>query len=714
MKYLTDKRWRRLTAVALAVVLQLGLFVAWRAGWTHQANRGIYDQLMRFKPAVAPDDRILLVTLDEDSREILGKKIGQFTRSYFAAAIQNMTDDGVMLIGMDFDFSKPTFQDPAQDDNFANAVSYSSYVVLAKFVSGDGVTVKPLDLFSQYALNIANINLTEDPDSVVRRAPLVELEMTEEGEVPYMTMAAELAWWARAPEAQQRAISEVELPQFVPEEDEQGQVAAWNIAPLRVPVEGDLGFVNINYVGPSNTYPRISFGRVVRGEFPPGTFAGKIVLLGNTHPTGHDFYGTPMRNAKLDVRQEGALEIATKGSVTMAGVEVHANLLDTLLHDRYISSEHGRLFWAFNIGLALLALVAFWIFDIPTTVSLILLVILASIGGALPIMMFFKKGVFLPAADGLIALAVHFMGGSVFDRVVQGAEKANITAMFGRYLAPEVVAQLVDDPGQAKLGGEKVHMTVMFSDIRGFTTLSESMDPTALVNFLNKYLTRATNKIFEQQGVVDKYMGDAIMAFWGAPIKTKTHARQACIAALEMEKVVKEFRDLPENKGLPTIEVGIGVNTGDMTVGNMGSDMRFDYTVMGDAVNLASRLEGINKEYKTRTVISQSTLAELGDDFVTRELDLVKVKGKHEPVRIFELCAFKADRMKWAPRLKLFAEGLALYRAKAWDAAQEKFTAVLALEPKDGPATIYLERIEALRDTDLPEPWDGVMTMKTK
>ena len=714
MKFLTDKRWRRLTAVVLAIGLQGLLFVAWQAGWTGQANRGIYDQMMRFKPPVKPDDRILLVTLDEDSREVLGKKISQFTRSYFAAAIQNMTDDGVMLIGMDFDFSKPTYQDPTQDDNFAAAVSYSSYTVLAKFVSGDGVTVKPLDMFTQYALNLANINLTEDPDAVVRRAPLVELEMTEEGQIPYMTMAAELAWWARAPQAQGVAINEVQLPQFMPEEGEDGQVAAWSIPPLRVPVEGDLGFVNINYVGPSNTYPRLSFGRVVRGEFPPGTFAGKIVLLGNTHPTGHDFYETPMRNAKVDVRQEGALEIATKGSVTMAGVEVHANLLDTLLHDRYISTEHGRLFWAFNIGLALLALVAFWLFEIPTAVSLILLAVLGAVGGALPVLMFFKKGVFLTAADGLIALGAHFIGGSVFDRVVQGAQKANITAMFSRYLAPEVVAQLVDNPDQAKLGGEKVHMSVMFSDIRGFTTLSESMDPTSLVNFLNKYLTRATNKIFEQQGVVDKYMGDAIMAFWGAPIKTKTHARQACLAALEMEKVVREFRELPENKGLPTIEVGIGVNTGDMTVGNMGSDMRFDYTVMGDAVNLASRLEGLNKEYATRTIISQHTLAEIGDEFVTRELDLVRVKGKHEPVRIFELCALKADRAKWAPRLKLFAEGLAAYRAKQWDVADAKFKAVQELEPKDGPARIYLERIEDLRTTDLPEPWDGVMTMKTK
>ena len=215
--------------------------------------------------------------------------------------------------------------------------------------------------------------------------------------------------------------------------------------------------------------------------------------------------------------------------------------------------------------------------------------------------------------------------------------KRQLKGTFEKYVSPSIVAEVLADPSNIELGGKKVEMTVMFSDVRGFTTISEKLDPRALSSLLNSYLTPMTNLVFKHKGTLDKYMGDAIMSFWGAPIHFPDHAVHACRCALAMLVKLKELQADYRAKGLPEIDIGIGLNSGDMSVGNMGSDTVRSYTVMGDAVNLASRLEGINKQYGTRIIISEFTYKAVKDSFVTREVDWVRVKGKTEPVRIFEL-----------------------------------------------------------------------------
>lgn len=713
---LANKSNRRLISVLLGGLLLVVLaFVSFR-GDTETVNLKAYDWLMRSRSEIAPDPRIVLVTLDEESRTILQKKISQFTRSYFASAIENMVNDGAYVVFMDFDFSKRTYQDPTQDETLRRVLEETgSYVVLAKFVSGDGISVFPLPEYQELVLDLAMINLHQDPDGVVRKAPAVEILLHKDDSMEaYMNMGLNVAWWVRAPDETGIPVEEIERPFPEFQKDEDGSASAVILDPLVVPIFGVQGFIRIDYVGPSGTYPRIPFGNVVRGNFEPGTFDGKIILVGNTHPTGHDFYSTPMATGMRAQKKTESLEIAEVSSSVMPGVEVHANLLDTVLHERYRSSASKNQVLGYTVAFGLLAILLFWLLEISTVWTFIIYLGMISGIGVVSWFFFMGRRMYLPFFDPMLVLTVQFVGGTMFHRIVQGLEKAQITQTFGRYVSPQVVQNILDDPNVAKLGGEKREMTVLFSDIRGFTTISEAMDPSDLVNFLNRYLTRSTKVIFDAEGVVDKYMGDAVMAFWGAPISLPNHAALSCKAALEMMEDLVEFRDLKENQGLPAIDIGIGMNTGIMTVGNMGSDMRFDYTVMGDAVNLGSRLEGINKQYKTNIIISEFTAAQVKDEFVLRELDQVRVKGKNEPVRIFELLGFGQERASWSRVTDGFATALSLYRAQKWDEAKAALEAVLHIRPEDGPSQVYLERIDMLRDTDLPADWDGVFVMKTK
>jgi adenylate cyclase len=256
---------------------------------------------------------------------------------------------------------------------------------------------------------------------------------------------------------------------------------------------------------------------------------------------------------------------------------------------------------------------------------------------------------------------------------------------------------------------------VMFADLRGFTSFSESLDPETLVHLLNEYLNIMSDIVFKYDGTIDKYMGDAIMAFWGAPQHQPDHAALACRTALEMVAALEELNARWMALGRPQLAMGIGINTGVMKVGNMGSSSRFDYTVLGDAVNLASRLEGLNKEYGTTLIVSKATLDRTGGAFHDRFLDLVAVKGKREPVEVYEI--LETERLPGTPvgpAVRAYVEGIELYRARDWLGAAAKFQEALRLNPDDGPSTVYLQRCEELLRDPPPVDWDGVYVMTRK
>ena len=299
--------------------------------------------------------------------------------------------------------------------------------------------------------------------------------------------------------------------------------------------------------------------------------------------------------------------------------------------------------------------------------------------------------------------------------------RQQIKEAFGKYVDPRIVENLIDPVATTQNSGQRQVMTVMFSDVARFSQLAEKMTPSGLVKVINRYLTLATEPIAEQKGVVDKYIGDAVMAFWGPPFTSeKEHAILACKAALAQLEQLQRFRDeLPEllgfRKGIVHIDVRIGLCTGDLVIGNIGSNHAKSFTVMGDTVNLASRLEGANKAYGTRILLTESTQKIVQDHFELREIDNLRVVGKDNPVRVFELLAHKGELAAPACELRdSFERGLRAYRAQAWNEAVLAFQACLEIQPQDGPAKTFLHRIEALQQKHLATDWDGVWQLDRK
>jgi len=302
-----------------------------------------------------------------------------------------------------------------------------------------------------------------------------------------------------------------------------------------------------------------------------------------------------------------------------------------------------------------------------------------------------------------------------FRMIFEEQEKRKIRKTFSQYLSPGVIALIERDPQKyIRPGGETKDLTVMFSDIRDFTTLSEGLTADQLVHLLNEYLGEMTDTLFRNLGTLDKYIGDAIMAFWGSPYPQKDHATRACSCALEMIHALNKLNQRWSAEGRNPISIGIGLNTGPVNVGNMGSSKRLAWTVMGDNVNLASRLEGMTKQYRVRIVISEGTYREVANQFVCRDLDRIRVKGKLQPVTIYELLDTAEKRDHYDSLLESFAGAMKAYRSQNWDEAVNRFAALLAAYPDDGPTQIFLQRAREFRE-HAPEPgWDGVHVMKSK
>jgi adenylate cyclase len=308
---------------------------------------------------------------------------------------------------------------------------------------------------------------------------------------------------------------------------------------------------------------------------------------------------------------------------------------------------------------------------------------------------------------------------SLYRALVEEKEKRKVRTAFGQYLSPEVIRRLLVNPRLVE--PKKTDITVMFSDIRGFTSISEKLDAQELALFLNQYLSDMTRIVFSYHGTLDKYIGDAVMAFWGAPFEEEGHAARGCNAALEMMKRMRELQKEWESQGKPKLEIGIGLNTGVASVGNMGSALRYGYTALGDAVNLSSRLEGLNKDYGTHIIVNETTYqAAKGDGFVFRELDLMRVKGKLQPVTIYQLMGrpedFASNGLAETVRsqVELFSRARELYRNRQWKAAQSAFQEILDKWPKDGPSSVYVERCQEYIAAEPPANWDGVFVMTHK
>ncbi|HEY6126597.1 MAG TPA: adenylate/guanylate cyclase domain-containing protein [Candidatus Acidoferrum sp.] len=721
------------------------------------------------------DPRIVIVDIDQHSQEVLGK--WPFSRIHFARLLDALREDQAKVAAFDITFSKPDqssaplralwtdFEarrhsgktvDPRlmaelqktiaaydADRQFAKSIRNFGSVVLGNFFLHTEADLRGLDqkTLDDYAneiafysfpnvrpLNPANgksdrialiqkfrpdrllpqgteanlpvltnvlseetsstgfFNVYPDIDGVVRRSNLI---------IPY-GRSKDFSDWDIYPSLDVQTVrSFLNLPndQVVLEF---GPVGAYRIlfGPKTQVRTDDLGRVYVNFHGPSYTYLHYSMADVIEHKVPANTFSGKIVLIGATATGIGDLRTTPF------------------GGLDYPGVEIHANVIDNILHQNFLRRGARESLWDlllilfFGIPLGIwMALVA------PRWMGfgMVMLAALAAVD-----YLAFLKGSWLNFTIPALTLTANVVLVSLYRALIEEKEKRRVRTAFGQYLSPEVVRRLLVNPELVE--PRKTEITVMFSDIRGFTTISEKLDAQELAVFMNQYLSDMTQIIFERRGTLDKYIGDAVMAFWNAPFEEPDHAALACQTALDMMARVREMQKKWEAQGRPRLDIGIGLNTGVASVGNMGSSLRYGYTALGDSVNLSSRLEGLNKDYGTHILANETTfLAAKDSGFVFRELDLIRVKGKLEPVVLYELVTFSdsisADTQA---RLDRFCRARSLYRQRLWLEAQAEFQSILTQWPDDGPARAYWKRCQEYLFDEPPAGWDGVFTMTHK
>ncbi len=456
----------------------------------------------------------------------------------------------------------------------------------------------------------------------------------------------------------------------------------------------EKGRMLVNYYGPVESFAYKPIVDILDGNFQPGTFQDKIVLVGGTWTGLGDVWLTPF-------------------DPSLPGVEKHATVISNILQGDFIKRPpSARLISLLLIVVTGLAL-GFFIPRLPSVIHVLAFAVSTLVAVVvIVVVMFSSFGTWVNFVYPVGNLMIVSIGVVVYQYFTEEREKRQIKKAFKMYLNDALVEQLAENPDGLQLGGDEKVLTVLFSDIRNFTSISEGMTPEQLVSLINTYLSLMTKTIMNENGTVDKYIGDAIMAIYGAPVFSEKHPEQACRAALKMMYDLDRVKDEWMERGYPEINIGIGINTGRMVVGNMGSEDRFDYTVMGDSVNLASRLEGLTKAYSAGIIISEFTEENISG-FTVKDLDLVRVKGKDKPIRIFELLAEGEPGLELSLELEGYSEALEHYRNMDWDKALGEFGR-LDEKYRAHIYKIYHQRCAAFKQNPPKDGWDGVFTFTTK
>ena len=544
-----------------------------------------------------------------------------------------------------------------------------------------------LDVLQKVAAGGGHINSRTDADGIIRRVPMLAeyngayyeplslaVVRTLLGSPPVTALAPEEASGAR------QASPDLEWLQ---------------VGSLLIPVDEEACAL-VPYRGRQGSFKYLSIVDVLNDAIDIAELKGKIVLVGTTAPGLLDLRSTPV-------------------DPVYPGVEVHANLISGMLDGNikqrppYVVGAELALLLASGLAMALLLPLLSPLTSTLTTL-LVLVVVLAT-----NIMVFQYGDLVLPLASGLVMILVLFTLNMAYGFFVEARGMRQITGLFGQYVPPELVDEMARNPERFNMAPRAQELTVLFSDVRGFTTISESLTPEDLSVYINEYLTNMSLVIREQhRGTLDKYIGDAIMAFWGAPVADPQHARNAVLAALGMQSDAKALNERFKARGWPTFKIGVGVNTGVMRVGDMGSKIRKAYTVMGDAVNIASRLEGITKQYGADIIIGDGT-RKLLSGFVLREVDRVRVKGKDEPVTIYEPLGLEGqvDPAR-QDEIKIWNQALRLYRQQDWDRAEVQLLNLRKMAPDSELYELFIERIAHHRAHPPGAGWDGAWTFETK
>src|SRR3989344_2136936 len=444
--------------------------------------------------------------------------------------------------------------------------------------------------------------------------------------------------------------------------------------------------------GKPGSFRRIPLYRLLEDDELVLSLAGKILILGSTATDLHDEQLTAIDRGRA-----------------MPGVEIEANLTNMYLSGYAYREVGGFAFFLLLLIITMLPAVCFILFSgmnrpLITSLGVLVIVIISTI-------LFWQREVALPILLPFLAWFLSTIAQLLYRYFAVERSRKELRTLFGKYVSAPVLEEILRDPKAVKLGGEEYVATILFSDVRGFTTFSESMTPTELVTFLNRYLSNMTEIIIREGGVIDKYIGDAIMAFWGAPISNKNNAKDALLAATHMSDALDIFNEENRKLGIQEINIGIGLHTGAVVAGNMGSEHRFDYTVMGDTVNLSSRLESLTKAYGVQILASEDTLVAVGPMELKRlginfrEVDCVLVKGKHKPVRIFEIYP-EARSGEYNKVAGVFSTALEYYYKGGGEKRLQMLADIEGITPNDGPSRILRERCLQFKVVP-PADWNG-------
>ena len=663
------------------------------------------------------DADVVIIGISEKDSKALPSAF-PFPRSYYAHLVENLELAGVRAIA--FDITLESARDSASDAEFEAVLQKYDNIVLAvkaEETTGGGryflrTTERSYgNVFYKPGRRVGIVSIAGKDQDVARRY----LPMMYIGD--YLTPTFSFATLNLAFGLSDTATAELGPGTFV-------------LGDHTIPRFDGTSFL-LNYYGPNSSFRYIDFAEVIDDSlfktkdeidmeedinmFDEGTMRilkGKIVLIGSTMAEDRDLHAVPLENPD--------------GTQLMNGVEIHATAIQNILDQTYIVRADRSVE---IVLILLLSLVSFLVilkikqlkvrYIAFLEIGAVLLVALIVFGiFEIAVTSFTNSDILINIVNPGLAVVLAYLGTAVYQYLAERQQKALIKNVFSHYISAAVVNELVTNPEKAKLGGDRRELTIFFSDIAGFTSISEvfSNKPEGLVELLNEYLDEMTSIVLKHEGTLDKYEGDAIMAFWGAPIPQKDHALRTCLATLEMQKRLAVLRPKWKKEGKPPLEVRCGINTGVVIVGNMGGKDRFDYTVIGDSVNLASRLEGANKQYGSNIMISDFTYQHVKDKVVVRELDLIQVKGKTEPVKVWQLLGMTEMSMTDAQKqsLEIYQEGIKLYRQQNWEEAIAYFQQAKTLDPACAVAEINAQRAGLYQLNPPPKDWNGVFVMTTK
>ncbi len=644
--------------------------------WGGAVDRFLYDSHFLVRGSLGTPDEIVIVAIDEPSFGVIARQ-WPWPRSLHGRLVESLFRSGARVVAFDMIFAEPST--PEEDQAFATAIRRHPGTILASDLSlteesayMQEIVVSPFPELLSPATEVGFIDFPVDPDGFVRRTRL-----SRDGDFSLAFLAANTF-------LEREGRSRLEAPRGASPE-----------------------YQGINFLGQPRTVRTVSYYQALDPErhLPPAFFRDKMVFVGIVIQSTSEF-----RTRRPD---HYPIPFSRRDTGYMAGVEIHAQVAHDLLHHSLVRYPPRHLPVLLGVLAGLVSLFLFLRLK-PMAGALVMVLEVAGVF-AVTHLLFQRWQYYFPSIFLQLPFCAGYLASPFWHYYRAWRERNFIRRAFARYVAPSVVNQLLSDPERLTLGGEAVEATVLFSDLAGFTSFSEGIAPHNLIDLLNRYFGRFSDIVLAAEGMIDKYIGDAVMAVWGVPVAQPNHAVMACTAALKMRQAAAELGRVEEGLTGVRLQVKIGINSGKMVAGNVGASRHFNYTVLGNEVNVASRLEGVNRRYNTDIIVGENTAAQAGERFLLRELDLVKVKGKTEPLRIFELMAenesASRDQIKL---LRVFGEGRALYREQRFREALSLFEECLATVPDDGPSMVYRERCRFYGETPPGRDWDGIYVMDEK